>query len=163
MTIVPNLLASGVLSILASIIFLVWVTWFMHRKNGALVLILLSIVMLLVGAGFGPPLLGIIVGITATRIQAPLTWWRTRLQPGTRRFLATLWPWSFAAGLLAWLSLMPGSLLFEHFFGIANPDLVIATLVLSAFGLLFLTIFTGFAYDAQQKGTVHSTSLISTA
>jgi len=109
MTIVPNLLVTGVLAILFSLIFLVWATMFVQRKNGGLVLILLSIVMLLVGGGFGPPLLGIIVGAAGTRINAPLTWWRPHLSVGLRRFLEKLWPSSFAACLIAWLLLMPGS------------------------------------------------------
>lgn len=49
MTIVPNLLVTGVLAILVSLIFLVWVTVFVRRKHGGPVAILLSIVMLLVG------------------------------------------------------------------------------------------------------------------
>src|SRR6266498_2748870 len=61
MTIVPNMLVTGILAILVSLAFLMWVTMFVQRKHGGLVLILLSLVMLLVGGGFGPPLLGIIL------------------------------------------------------------------------------------------------------
>jgi len=79
MTIVPNLLATGILAIFVSLVFLVWATIFVQRKHGGLVLIALSVVMLLVGGGFGPPILGIIVGVAATRINAPPAWWRTHL------------------------------------------------------------------------------------
>lgn len=71
MTIVPSILVTGILAILFSLIFLVWATMFVQRKNGGLVLILLSIVMLLVGGGFGPPILGIIIGAAGTRINTP--------------------------------------------------------------------------------------------
>ena len=54
MSIIPNLLVTGILAILVSLIFLVWATMFAQRKNGGLVLILLSIVMLLVGGGISP-------------------------------------------------------------------------------------------------------------
>jgi hypothetical protein len=84
MTIVPNLLAIGILAITVSLIFLVWVTVFAQRRHGGLVLILLSIAMLLVGAGFGPPILGVIVGLTDTRINAPLRWWDTHISGGSR-------------------------------------------------------------------------------
>jgi hypothetical protein len=47
MTIVPNLLVTGILAIFVSVIFVVWVTMFVQRKHGGLVLILLSLVMLL--------------------------------------------------------------------------------------------------------------------
>ncbi|MCK4472073.1 MAG: hypothetical protein KAW49_09845 [Anaerolineae bacterium] len=71
MTIIPNFLVTGILAILFSLIFLVWATMFVGRKHGGLILILLSIVMLLVGGGFGPPILGIIIGAAGTRINTP--------------------------------------------------------------------------------------------
>ena len=52
MTVVPNLLVTGLLAILASLIFLGWAGFFIGRRHAGLVLILLSIGMLLVGAGF---------------------------------------------------------------------------------------------------------------
>ncbi len=54
MTIVLNLLVTGILAILVSLVFLMWATVFVQRKHSSLVLILLSIVMLLVGGGFDP-------------------------------------------------------------------------------------------------------------
>lgn len=55
MSIVPNLLVTGILAILFSLVFTVWVTMFVHKRNGGLFLILVSIVMLLVGGGIFPP------------------------------------------------------------------------------------------------------------
>jgi hypothetical protein len=109
MTVVPNLLATGILAIVVSLVFLVWATMFVQRKNGGLFLIFLSIVMLLVGGGFGPPILGVIVGVAATRINAPPAWLGTHLSSGSQRFLAKLWPWCFIAGVIAWLLLLPGA------------------------------------------------------
>jgi hypothetical protein len=150
MTLIPNLLVSGILAIFFSLVFLLWATLLVERKHSALILMLLSLVMLLVGGGFGPPLLGLILSATATRIHAPLTWWHTRLSVGLRNFLSKLWPWLFAAAVIAWLLLFPGSSLLATFFGMNNPNLVL-TLILCAFGFLALTIFTGFAHDAQGK------------
>jgi hypothetical protein len=149
MTLIPNFFASGVLAILSSLLFLVWATLFAQRKHGGLVLILLALTMLLVGSGFGPPLLGLIVGAVATRINAPLTWWRTHLPADLRRLLAKLWPWSFGACLLTWLSMFPGTVLLAQFFGVNDPNLVYF-LILSAFGLLLLTIVAGFARDVEE-------------
>src|SRR5215204_6980594 len=47
MTIVPNLLVTGILAIFVSVVFFVWATTFVQRRNGGLALILLSVVMLL--------------------------------------------------------------------------------------------------------------------
>lgn len=150
MTLIPNLLVSGIVSVLLTLIFLVWVVAFAGRKHGGLVLIGLSLLMLLAGAGFGPPLLGLILGLVATRINAPLTWWRERAPAGVRRALAAVWPWAFGAALAAWLALFPGWPLVSYFSGVTNPDITMV-IVVAAFGLLGLSIVSGLARDAQQQ------------
>ena len=69
MTIVPNFLVTGVLAIILGLIVATWAAKFVQRKNGGLVLILLSIIMLLVGGGIFPPGFGIVAGIIGTRIK----------------------------------------------------------------------------------------------
>ena len=153
MTIVPKLLVSGILAILFSLIFLVWATMFVQRKNGGLVLILLSIVMLLVGGGIFPPVIGIIIGALGTRINAPLTWWRAHLSVGLRHFLGKVWPWSFVTCLIAWLLLFPGLSILGYFFNVNNPNLTVI-LIFFALGSLLLTIFSGFAYDIERQSNI---------
>jgi hypothetical protein len=151
MTLVPNLLASGILAILVSLCFLVWAARFVQRRHGGLVLILLSLILLLVGGGFGPPLFGLILGLAATRINAPLAWWRARLPNRAGHILSSLWPWLLTAALIAWLLVLPGSILLDYFVGVGDPDLMMVTLIPSAFGLLLLTIITALAADAQRQ------------
>lgn len=148
MTIVPNLLVTGILAILFSLLYVAWATVLVERKHSGLALILLSVVMLLVGGGFGPPILGIIIGAAATRIEAPLGWWRARLSSGLRHLLGGLWPWFLGACLIAWLAMFPGVALLGYFFGLNDSNLVMA-LALCMLGSLLLTIMAGFAHDAQ--------------
>ena len=151
MTVVPNLRATGVLAVLASLLFLVWATTFVQRKHGGSVLILLSVLMLLVGGGFGPPLVGVLLGVAATRIDAPLTWWRTRPPGGTRRLFARLWPWFLGADLLAWLALVPGVVVVgARVGGDRVPATLVYALIVSAFGFLVLAIVAGLASDAER-------------
>lgn len=151
LTLIPNLPISGAVTVLLSLIFLLWVTLFIDRKHGGLVVIGLSLLLLLVGGGFGPPLLGIILGIAATRIGAPLAWWQAHLPRGLRRLLSRLWPWLLGAGLMAWLFMFPGSIMLDHFVGIKNPELTIYGAGLTAFTLLFLTIVAAFARDIERN------------
>jgi hypothetical protein len=163
MTLVPSLFMTGILAILVSLIFLAWAAMFAQRKHGGLVLILLSGLMLIVGGGFGPPILGVIVGIAATGINAPLMWWRMRLSEGLRCFLAKVWPWSYVAGIIAWLLVMPGTILLDYFFSVSDLDFIVSILaltVLSAFGLLLVTVFAAFAYDVQRQIGLHKTNSI---
>lgn len=151
MTLIPNLLVSGILTIVLSLVFLVWVVWFVHRKHGGLALIGLSLVLLLVGGGFGPPLLGIILGAVATRIGAPLTLWRKYVPVGLRRVLVGLWPWFLGLGLVAWLMLFPGLVLVEYSVGVPNPEVTVSVVMIAAFLLLFLTIFAALSSDSLQE------------
>jgi hypothetical protein len=158
MTIVPNLLVTGILAIAVSLVFFVWVTVFVQRRHGGLVLVLLSVAMLLVGAGFGPPMLGKIVGVAATRINAPLRWWGTHLSGSSGRLLARLWPWCLVAGVTCWLLVLPGTILLDLWIGVSNPELVVPVLTLCAFGLLLSTIFAGLAHDVWRQIDSHRIS-----
>ena len=69
-----------------------------------------------------------------------------------QRVLSAAWLWSFGAALIAWLSVLPGSILLDYFFGL--NERTIYTLIFSAFGLLLVTIVTGFARDIQCQPNV---------
>ena len=69
MTIIPSFLVSGILTVIVGVLVAVWAAKFIQRKNGGLVLILLSIIMLLVGGGLFPPVFGVAAGLIGTRIK----------------------------------------------------------------------------------------------
>ena len=69
MTIIPSFLVTGLLTIIFGLIVAIWAAKFVQRKNGGLVLILLSIIMLLVGGGLFPPVFGVVAGIIGTHIK----------------------------------------------------------------------------------------------
>lgn len=66
-----------------------WAVWFIDRPQGGLVLIRLSLLPAVVGGGFGPPLIGIIAGVTATRDRSH-GWQKAGIY---RMALARIWPW----------------------------------------------------------------------
>jgi hypothetical protein len=73
MTVVPNFLLTGILSIVMGIIVAIWAAKFIQHKNGGLILILLSIVMLLVGGGLIPLFFGIAAGMIAALLNYQTT------------------------------------------------------------------------------------------
>lgn len=149
MTLVPNLLISGLLAITVSLIVWVWATSFVQRAYGGPILMLLSIGLLLVGGGFGPPLLGIILGCAALGINARFTWWCAHLPGGAQHALSAAWPWSFGAAVIAWLLVMPGSMLLDSFVGLSERTMY--GFIIAAFSLLGVAIVTGFARDMQRQ------------
>jgi hypothetical protein len=148
MTIVPNLFVTGLLTLIVSLAVVVWAAVFVQRKNGGWILLFLSIAMLLVGGGFGPPIIGVLAGVAGTGIKAPLTWWRTHLPASVRRILAKLWPWVFGVCAINGAFLVVGSVILVYFFDLNNPDLFTNSFFFAVLSLP-LTILTGVAYDLQ--------------
>lgn len=146
MTIIPNLLITGVLATIVSLATIAWAAAFVERKRGGAVLILLSIAMLLVGGGFGSPIIGILAGMAGTSINAPLTRWRTRLAGKAGHFLAQLWPWVFGVALINGVFLFVGAIILVYAFGWGNQDVYLNSFFFAVVSLL-LTIITGVAYD----------------
>ena len=94
LTIIPNMLFSGILVIIVGLSVTIWAGYYIDKKYGARVLMLLSIILWLVGGGFAPIFMAIFASVAATRINKPLNWWRAHLPAFIRGFLAELWPWS---------------------------------------------------------------------
>lgn len=147
MTIVPNFLVTGILAIVFSLVALVWVAVFIERKNGSLVLVLLSILMLLVGGGFIPAFTGVIAGVAATRIKTPLTFFQTHLPSSALRLLAELWPWT----VIVFVIWSTGGWILGHYFNQAMMRLSFILFFFCDLGVPLLTVFTGFARDVHNR------------
>ncbi len=151
MSIVPNLLLTGLLAIVVSSVVLIWSVANVHRKNGGRILMLLSLAMLLVGGGFGSPLIGFLAGWAGTMINTPLKGWRGRLSPRTQQLSAQLWPWFFGLAAFSATFLTIGSLILVFFFGLNDSDLFLNAFYLTVLTLLGTVILTPF-FDARQSG-----------
>jgi hypothetical protein len=121
-TIVPNLLVTGILTILVSLAIVVWAI-FGRNKNYGRTLLLLSVTLLLVGGGVGPPLIGMLAGVAGIGIRTPSVWWGQYLPVNVRHFLAALWPWVFSIAVINGVFLVIGSVILVYFFDLNNPDL----------------------------------------
>lgn len=145
-TIVPNLLLTGMLTLLVSLATVVWALFFVQKKHGGRVLIGLSTLMLLVGGGIGPPLLGILAGVAGTQINSQLSGWRNRLPPTARGFFKAVWPLLFIIASLSGSFLVVGSLILIFFVGLDNAALFLNTFYLTVASLL-LTVMLAPFYD----------------
>jgi hypothetical protein len=145
MTVIPSFLVTGILATFIGLITMIWAAAFVQSKNGGIVLMLLSIALLLIGGGLFPPVIGIVAGVVATKINAPLT-----RQPGSvLRFFAKLWPWPLVA-FFVWVF---GQFVVGYFFNefLQKSGFLIPLLII---GLLVLSILTGYAYDVQDRDRV---------
>jgi hypothetical protein len=142
MTILPSFLITGILAVILGLAIFVWSVGFVQRKQGGLVLMLLSVALLLFGGGLFPLLIGIIGGAAGTQINKSLT----REPGGITRFAAKLWPWPLVLLLVWLLGQFPVGYFFNDFmksamyFGLA--------LILT---MLPLSVYTGYARDATES------------
>jgi hypothetical protein len=142
MSILPNFLITGILAMLLGLTMIVWSAAYVQRKDGGLVLILLSVALLLFGGGIFPPLIGVIGGGAGTRINRPFRGESGRVT----RIAAKLWPWPLVI-LLVWLL---GQFPIGHFFNDSLKGVM-------GFGLLLilvmlpLSVYTAYAHDAVQQ------------
>ena len=103
LTIIPNMLISGILSIVFGILVTVWAYAYLGKKYGAVVLLLLSLVLFLVGGGFAPILLTILAFIAATKVNKPLKFWQSVVPVGFRNLVAKLWPWTLVISVISFV------------------------------------------------------------
>ena len=141
MSILSNFLITGILTVILGLLIIFWSAAFVQRKNGGVILILLSIALLPFGGGFFPPLIGIVGGAAGTKINKPLT---GKLGSVTR-FAAKLWPWPLVIFTVWILGQFPVGYFFNNFltsimgFGLS---LILASLPLS--------VYTAYAHDVTE-------------
>jgi hypothetical protein len=153
-TIIPNLLITGILAMIAGLLFAIWAAAFINRKYGAWIMMLLSIILFLVGGGSGPLFIGIFISIIATRINKPLTWWRAHLPVNVRTFLAKSWLWSLIVYVVLYVSSVVVTITgwpLLSFFGVNTTYKIILSVGYILLGLMLFTTLTAFAYDIQKR------------
>jgi hypothetical protein len=138
LTIVPSFLVTGILAIVLGVIGIAWSLFFVQRRRGGLILILLSLAMLLFGGGIFPPLIGVIGGLVGIGIG------KSRKADSPLRFLAALWPWT----LILFFVLLLGQWIVGAVANDLMTQLMIPNLSLVLL-LLVLTPLAAFASDAR--------------
>ena len=134
LTVIPNLLVSGAVTVVVAVSLGAWAITGMDRRHGAVVLVGLSLLLLAVGGGVGPPLLGVILGFGAWRVTVP-----TRPPGSVRRLLIKVWPWALGAGVVGYLGLVPGTLVWHTLWG-DPPEAVVYGLMVLAFAGVLLAL-----------------------
>jgi hypothetical protein len=138
LTLIPNLLISGIVAVIAGLGVLTWAAAFVSHKHGGLILVLLSVAMLLVGGGFVPMFIGVAAGVAGSRIHAPVKWGQA-----APHWFARLWPWALLV-MGIWL---PGSWVLGYFFSQAMLALGGILFLCFDVGLPIVTVLSGFADD----------------
>ena len=90
-------------------------------------------------------MIGIIIGIAATRIGA-----NSGRRPGrVSRALGRVWAWILGVGVLGYLSLVPGTIILNEVWGVDNAGLVVGFTAV-AFTALILALVAARARDRER-------------
>jgi len=141
MSILPNFQLTGILAMLFSAVLIIWAGWFVSRRRGGWVQMALSVLLLLFGGGFFPPIIAFVGGLAGTQINRPLSGKPSRLT----RFTTKLWPWPLVI-FVAWTL---GQFPFGYFFN----DLLKSIMYLSMLVILTslpLAVYTAYAHDSAE-------------
>ena len=147
MSLIPNLLISGIASVLVSVALGVVAGSYSHRAHSGSFILGVSLLLLLVGGGFGPPLLGVLAGVLRTRIDAP----PAHPTHAAARIGAVLWPWLLLVAAGSFLGLVPGTPLLYAATG-RDISTLVAVLTVAAFTTTGLAMWAGRARDHLDTG-----------
>lgn len=152
LTIIPNFMVTGILSVIVGLIIVIWSIWFLPGKHGRTVFLGLFILSFLVGGGIGQAFFFIPAWAFATRLDKPLTWWKKVLPRSIWPLLSKLW---IVVLILAIISLLIGleMAIFGYFPGITDIETLQNTNMLFVFGsaILFIIAFiAGFGHELKK-------------
>ncbi len=151
-TLIPNFLISGVAAIVVSALIALWSVGFIHKKNGSLAFLLLSIVLFLVGGGVAQIVFITLAWAVSTRINKPLTWLRVVLAESVLRVLAKLWLWLLMVFTLLALIALEIAIV-GYIPRVRDPKLVLHicwNILGVALGILLFACLSGLAHDLER-------------
>lgn len=157
LTLIPNFLAAGIVTVIAGAALILWSVAGVHRPKGPTVFLILFLVLLFTGGGVAQVLFFPVFWLVSTRINSPLSWWERAIPRAARGALGRVW----AVALVLAAGLMSGTLYLAvtgYIPLIEDPEAVLSVMMFSLFSvmvLLPLIIVSGFAKDlADRKGAV---------
>lgn len=157
-TLVPDVLISGVLSMLVGLASAIWSLWFIQTKIGRTVFLCLFILLFLVGGGIAQVAFFIPAWAFATRMGRPLYGWRKVLPPAIWPFLSRLWIVTLILSTIAILIGMEMAV-FGYFPGITDPATIQTmsiSFVLASALLNIVSFIAGFGHELRRTNSTLS-------
>jgi hypothetical protein len=151
LTVIPDMLLTGLIGMALSLVYAAWALFFVQRRRGGLVMILLACAQIPFGAGLVRISQAIIFGLIGTGIGRPLKIWGILLPESTRPFLSRLWPVSFLLCAILYVIHVLTGIIPELS---ANESLHSALVIIGGYGnlVMFLVVIaTGFARELEMK------------
>ncbi len=154
-TLVPNFLLTGLLATLIGLLMILWSLRFIHRSHGPTVFLLLGVTSFLAGGGLAQVLLFTLNWLVATRIRAPLGFWRWLIPQPLCRVLGRIWRWSLVAAAILFLAALEVAVV-GYIPGVPGQTEILRRILILRLApaivlSLLLTFLSGFAHDIEAR------------
>lgn len=148
-TLIPNFLYTGMASVVTGILIIFWTIFFIDKKHGPSIFLLLFILLTLTGGGIGHIPFFILSWAYATNTRSDLNWWKKNLPEKWKRNLAKVW---LPVTILSALFFITGLEISVFGFvpGTSDPEIILTVCWSFLFGSLLLinvSYISGYAYD----------------
>jgi hypothetical protein len=154
LTLIPNLFVTGILAMTDGLIVAIWAGAFIERKYGCRILLLLSVILFLVGGGFGPIPIALFACAAVTRLNKPLSWWCTHLPGRVQNILVRLWPWGLITYLLVFVFAIEIAIFGIPFLSLFGAEITYTILLSASYvldAILVVAILSAFTRDVQRQ------------
>ena len=148
LTLIPNFLITGIAAVLIGISLIVWSTFFIGRKHGALGFFGLSVLSLSLGGGVAYFNIALLNCIAATRINKPLTWWQNNIPERTRIPLAKNWKTLLFSFVILFGFTLAIAIFGLSFIGIDDVNSIALSLGLLSMALQLISYLACFSSDS---------------
>ena len=145
-TILPNMLYTGLVCLIISVFVFLWSLFFLRNKRAGLILLFSSFLLLLFGGGVGPPVLGALAGIAGAGIGGRFHWFKKIAPLAVSKALGAIWPFVFSMCLFNGIFLVVGHVAAAYYFAPADGSLFSNSFLL-ALPLLLISILSGIYYE----------------
>ncbi|MGA2569139.1 MAG: hypothetical protein ABSF23_01345 [Terracidiphilus sp.] len=153
LTLIPNYLASGLVSIALSLAIALWSIGFIHRKHGSAAFLLLCIALFLSGGGVAQVVFFMLAWAVSLRIHKPLRWPQRLLPRHALSALGRLWPACLALFTLLFLAALEIAIV-GYVPGVNNSNLaqhICWSLLAIGLAILIVAISSAFAHDSARN------------
>ena len=141
-TIMPSILLAGLITLMISILFIIWVMYYLespYKRYNFIILIGFSLTLLISGGGVAPPVIGLLVSPFIGKIPTQDIHKQRKIQINGKK--TKTWLITYILCIVAYGSLWPGLIIFGLFMEVTDPLLVIC-LVLVSFSSLFVALYS---------------------
>ena len=124
LTVIPNFLVAGIVTIVVGLLTIVWSIWFIDRPRGPSGLLGLGALLFLVGGGIAMLAFLVFGWAVARRIGRPIGWWRGIVPTPVATALASVWPWLLVLSVVLYAIALEIAIV-GFVPGVSDPDLVL--------------------------------------